>query len=211
MCEVPRSKVYNNESEQRWPLVSSPLARRVLEAVYKEIPQAQAALPLNQLRRVPPFITPGGVTIRERLRRSGIAQAIASGNEFIPDIYEYLPLIWRYPAKLLRPRTQTQLAVHVLRNLRWYLAPPQRIAIPFGMLASLLAALLLIVALSTLIALAEPGSGGYIFGALLLILWLFKSGELLLTKFSAPASRNLLYDDAAVEYFLYLLESYSDG
>jgi len=208
------SELYVDEGEQRWPLVTNPAARRVLDAVFAEIPHALPPLPLERLRRAPPYATPAGIAIRQRLRGSSIAQAIAGGPDLLPDYYEYLPALWRPAARLLKHRSQSQYAVHVLNKLDWYLRPPAAIEPPPGLAPQLAGAALILLALL---------AGVWLFGAsfsydvdfytwvAVLAVMLATCTPLLLAWLLQHLGRRTGSDVAAVEFFLYLLESYSDA
>ncbi|MBN2081491.1 hypothetical protein JW859_04695 [bacterium] len=114
--------------------ISSPLARRVVNAVVD-------SMPIGANWEMPPALPDKPITrqeqyrwqIRHRLANSGLALFIPAAEGGLPDIHAELPKLWRFLAWLTRPRSHPRLAVHVMKHLNWYLdlgkpaIPPYRI------------------------------------------------------------------------------------
>lgn len=131
--------------------ISCPAARIVLRAVYgggmsrlgyeqsgiKDLPQQFHERPNQRMLR-----------LREQLRESGLAQMLAGGESFMPDITLSADPLSKGWYRLLRPRSYEQLALHLVRNLDWYLDQRQQVQSgPLSYVA--LAAVFILVAMLT--------------------------------------------------------------
>ncbi|MCC7478794.1 hypothetical protein IT575_10095 [bacterium] len=65
--------------------------------------------------------------LRLRLRQSGLAAVLPAGLDMLPDIFESSPWM-RWCAPFLRPRSNSELALHVCTFLDWYLDPDKPIS-----------------------------------------------------------------------------------
>jgi hypothetical protein len=108
-----------------WLEISSPVARRVVEAVMIAMPEEAHSIPPATTINCPEH----QLQLHMRLRQSGLAQRIAAGPDTLPSIYDYSPRWQHGLAGPDRPRTPEQLAVHVMHHLEWYLEPPRPVSI----------------------------------------------------------------------------------
>ncbi len=109
-----------------WPHITSPLARRVLAAVFYKVSEPMTGSPEK------PGVNFGAQhelklrkELRAKLHNSGLAQAIAAGPDSMPSRFDYLPRWQQLISKHNAPKTLEQLAIHVMFNLDWYLDNPK--------------------------------------------------------------------------------------
>lgn len=107
-------------AQEAWHGITNPVAQQVVQEVFRHLPGGAID------RFTWANFNPDGYQqqIRHGLTHSGLAQRIAAGTGELPLIFDFMPrelkpLDWRS-----RIETPGALAVHVMRNLEWYLAPP---------------------------------------------------------------------------------------
>jgi len=104
--------------------VSSPVARRLLEHITRHTPactnprseDTYVAVEYRQQHKY-------SRRIRKLLYGSGLAQQLAAGDGFLPDIYESMARPWAGIWRLTKPRTLSQQVSLLINFLDWYLEP----------------------------------------------------------------------------------------
>jgi hypothetical protein len=195
--------------EERWPHVTSPVALRVIERLYKAMPPG--------VHRGPAIDDPFNCAVEihdyqqwlhEKLRRSGLAKALAGGPAFLADVSEHLDQPWRWIAGLLAPRKYEQLALKIRNNLEWYVDQSKPIRDPLKLASSVFwpsVALTLVLQLTLIIGremlvfdwIAAFWKAILIFVVLFLTCLMF-------------GKNTLKHHTNAAELYWYLLENYSE-
>jgi hypothetical protein len=105
--------------QEAWHGITNPIAQQVVQEVFQHLPE-------GALERYSWKHYDGDSyqqQIRRRLDRSSLAQKIAAGTGELPLIFDSMPASARpldWHSQIISPG---ELAVHVMRNLEWYLAP----------------------------------------------------------------------------------------
>lgn len=202
--------------QEAWHNISNPVAQQVVREVFQHL--SAGALDRYSWTKYP--ADPFQQRVRHELERSSLAQRIPAGTAEVPLIFDYMPrelrpLDWRSQIE-----TPGALAVHIMRNLEWYLLPPARVRLfqPGEWLRRYGASLFfLAVALMMLLAgilMGETDSvllgqtqfrdstgfvGAVAFFLVALIAFGLEFQEL-----------GVSYDARCAEFFRYLLDAYSD-
>lgn len=115
-------------------IVSNHTALRILAAIDRRLKQVALAEDSGDHVLTVEYST----ELRKRLDRSGLAQMIAAGPDSLPDIYAAMNPWLRSLTVLNKPHNHTQLVLHVLDFLDWYLDQSQPVPIPVRWLPGLL-------------------------------------------------------------------------
>ncbi|MCC7477410.1 hypothetical protein IT575_03035 [bacterium] len=188
--------------------VSNPIALDIIEALHRMLQR------LDDTRRGLDDSDPAGLeTLKERLRRSGLAQGLAGGPGLLPERRIRRDWLFENFERLHRPRSYPALAREMALHLEWYLRPWEPEYLPRNY-ARLLAVLLGGIGVAVTLGMGFY-SGVYQAGTpgLLIIGGLLLPGILLLlSSLSTTPGRP---DDATLRRNVqalmeYLIESYSD-
>jgi len=134
-----------SDATPQWPEVTSPLARRVLKRLYDSSPAITDERDYAKYEQKSSGLELQYRTwVREKLKRSSLAQQIADGPEALPDICAAMPQPLSALFRMLRPRTLDALMSHLVAYLDWYLEPQR----PFISPRKIAAGVLLVVAIA---------------------------------------------------------------
>jgi len=213
---MQRAEVTAGQEQEAWHGITNPIAQQVVQEVLQHLPD-------GAVQRFSWKHYTGDsyqLQIRRRLERSSLAQKIAAGTDELPLIFDFMPRSARPLDWHSQVETPGALAVHVMRNLEWYLAPaaPVRLFRPGAWLrrhgwSLFLLALILALLLTDMLTLSSgtvpagqiPVSArpALAVALLLIIPTVILFGLELL-------SRSDSYDVRCAEFFRYLVETYAD-
>lgn len=162
-----------------------------------------------QAGRIPQELAQGErARLRERLRSSGLAEALPAGLDLLPDIFENSPAM-RWCGALARPRNLSEAVLHVCTFLNWYLDPAEPISFSRAVSAAILSprAILITIVLSVLLVgmlvllRTRVGALSFLFFAPQFWLW---GAQSLLRRIGLGRDYKMRNE----ELFLYLFETY---
>lgn len=111
--------------EQEVRTVSNAYAWEIISAV-EQLWQGSPMYPklewyADDLRRGPAGPRKRAMELRRKLAASRLAELLPGGLTALPDIYRAYPGWYCHVARLFAPKNYRQLALHVIRELDWYL------------------------------------------------------------------------------------------